>query len=75
MAVVIIAVFVISFAIGAIVTRIVLSRRASGDLRVDTSDPDDSPYLFLELGEDVRNIMRKKYVILEVKVENYISLK
>lgn len=75
MVAIIIAVAAISFVVGAIVTRVVLSRRASGDLRVDTSDPDDGPYLFLELKEDVRNIMRKEYVILGVKVENYISQK
>lgn len=66
---------VIGFALGALVVRCVLSRKASGDLRIDTSDPDDGPYMFLELSEPPRNIMRKEYVTLKVKVANFISQK
>ena len=52
---------------------IVLSRRRSlGNLRVDRSDPTSEPLLFLELGTDVRTIMRKKQVVFKVRVENFL---
>lgn len=44
-----------------------------GALRVDRSDPEDGPYLFLELypgGKEA--IMCEKYVVLSVKLEDYI---
>lgn len=52
---------------------IVLSRRRSLDnLRVDRSDPTSEPLLFLELGTDVRTIMRKKQVVFKVRVEDFL---
>ena len=52
---------------------IVLSRRRSlGNLRVDRSDPTSEPLLFLELGTDVRTIMRKKHVVFKVRVEDFL---
>ncbi|WP_160570582.1 hypothetical protein [Faecalibaculum rodentium] len=52
---------------------IVLSRRRSlGNLRVDRSDPTSEPLLFLELGTDVRTIMRKKQVVFKVRVEDFL---
>lgn len=44
-----------------------------GALRVDHSDPDDGPYLFLELypgGKEA--IMTNRHVVLSVKIEDYI---
>lgn len=43
-----------------------------GDLRVDQSDPDGGPYLFLELDTDVSAILRKKCIMLRVKVADFI---
>ena len=52
---------------------IVLSRRRSlGNLRVDRSDPTSEPLLFLELGTDVRTLMRKKQVVFKVRVEDFL---
>ena len=52
---------------------IVLSRRRSlGNLRVHRSDPTSEPLLFLELGTDVRTIMRKKQVVFKVRVEDFL---
>lgn len=52
---------------------IVLSRRRSlGNLRVDRSDPTSEPLLFLELGTDVRTIMRKKQVVFKVRVKDFL---
>ena len=44
-----------------------------GTLRVDRSDPDDEPYLFLEGIKSPYEIAYKRFVILDVKRENYIS--
>lgn len=52
-----------------------MTRRPMGTLRVDQSDPDDEPYLFLELNSNVDAIKKRKYVIFDVNVENYISQK
>lgn len=43
-----------------------------GDLRVDQSDPDSPPHLFLELDTNVPTVMAKKFVMLRVKVEDFI---
>ena len=46
-----------------------------GTLRVDQSDPDDNPYLFLELSGDPKKLTNQKYITLKVNIENYISHK
>lgn len=52
---------------------IVLLKTKGGTLRIDRSDPDSEPYMFLELTESLPSVMRKKYVIFRVNLENYIS--
>ena len=52
---------------------LVLLKTKGGTLRVDRSDPDSEPYMFLELTESVPFVMRKRYVIFRVNLENYIS--
>lgn len=56
-----------------IVRGLFIRKSPIGALRVDRSDPEDGPYLFLELypgGKET--IMRDKYVVLSVKLEDYI---
>lgn len=48
--------------------------KPSGRLHVETSDP-DGPYIFLELYTDVADVSRKKKVVFEVDMKNYISQK
>lgn len=43
-----------------------------GTLRVDTSDPEDEPYLFLELEKGVGDISSKRYVLLKVNLDSYL---
>ncbi len=43
-----------------------------GNLRMDQSDPNEAPYLFLELETDMQQICSKKDVVLRVKFKNYI---
>lgn len=48
-------------------------RNCIGVLRMDQSDPNEVPYLFLELEPDgMQKIHRYKTVTLRVRIENYI---
>lgn len=67
--------FAVGLIIGAIVAILLARTRSIGALRVDCSDPDDGPYLFLELHTDPEVIKRKKFVTLKVNVKNFISHK
>ena len=42
-----------------------------GNLRIDRSQKDESPYLFLELSKEVNDICGKKYVVFKVRNENF----
>ena len=75
--------FLIGFLVGLIVGLAVLfvysrvirrSKLPIGDLRIDRSDPNDAPLLFLELdeGTNVYTIMRNKYAVFRVKLKNYL---
>lgn len=63
--------------VGFVIAKILSRPKPIGFLRIDESDPDDGPYLFLELSPDStpRVIKTKKYVTMAVKVENFISHK
>ena len=67
-----IIIFGIGVLMGCILTMIIFQTRSVGFLRIDTSDPDDSPYLFLELSKDIEEIYRKKYVMFKVSLKNFI---
>lgn len=64
----------IGFILGALVSYLVIKRTPrDGTLRVDRSDPTDEPYLFLEGIKSPYEIAQKRFVIFDVKRENYIS--
>jgi len=47
-----------------------------GNLRIDNSDIDDGPYMFLEMDSSnggVEWISKQKYIVLKVLVNNYIT--
>jgi hypothetical protein len=67
-----IIIFGIGVLIGCILTMIIFRTRSVGSLRVDTSDSDDDPYLFLELSKDIRDIYKKKYVTFRVSIKSFI---
>lgn len=51
-----------------------LNPKVVGNLRVDRSDPDDRPYLFLEIFPGKRDsILTDDYITLRIRRENYIS--
>lgn len=59
--------------VGLLLSRFIFKEKPIGSLRVDNSDPDSGPYLFLELdhsGADA--IYKKRQVRLRVELKNYI---
>ena len=69
---VLLIIFGIGILIGFVCATIATRTKSVGSLRVDTSDPDDGPYLFLELSKDIEEIYRKKYVTFKVSLKNFI---
>lgn len=65
----------IGIVIGAVVTCLVFGAFGVGSLRVDQSIPEDDPYLFLELTKNVSTILKKKFVVLKVRAEDFIPHK
>ena len=65
-------IFGIGILVGIVCTTVATRTKSVGFLRVDTSDSDDGPYLFLELSKDIGEIYRKKYVIFKVNLKNFI---
>lgn len=67
--------FCVGIVIGAILHILISRIKSVGALRIDNSDPDDGPYLFLELSKDIGFIKRKRYVVLKVNLKSYIPHK
>ena len=72
-------IFVVGIIVGVIAGRIFTKKSSVdeplGTLVIDRSDPDDGPYMFLEIGnrENVAVIMRQEAVTLKVEQRNYVS--
>lgn len=67
-------IFVVGMLVGWILTYANTKRQIVGTLREDRSDPDEPPYLFLELEADgMTRIQSHRLVTLRVLRENYIS--
>lgn len=67
--------FFVGVSLGVSIASIIFRSHFIGYLRFDNSDPEDGSYMFLELSKRIRNISSKKYVILKVKLENFIPQK
>lgn len=65
----------VGFLVGFLIGVSVMRDKPVGDLRIDRSDPDDGPYLFLELKDDPNIISKKKQVVLHIKNESFVSQK
>ena len=66
---------IIGFAIGFVCACLGVLRLKVGTLQIDRSDPTEPPYPFLRISKDssIEELSRRKYVLLEVKNENFIS--
>lgn len=70
-----ILVFCVGIVAGCIISRIISRMKIVGSLRIDTSDPEDGPYLFLELSQNMDVVAKKKYVVLKVNLNGFIPQK
>lgn len=59
--------------IGILIGKILFRPKQFGDLRVDRSDPDDPPHLFLELDADISHIIQQEYVTFKVRAEDFLK--
>lgn len=68
--------FLFGILVGIFVAKVIFQEKPIGSLRVDESDPDSGPYLFLELDPNNADAIYKQcYVRLRVELRNYISHK
>ena len=68
--------WIVAVGIGIVIGYDIRHKKAPvGTLRIDHSEPDEAPLLFLELSTDPRNIMYEKQVLLDVNTESYLSQK
>ena len=65
--------FIVGVTMGYILSNHLNKSKFVGYLRIDRSDPEDGPYMFLELSTGVHNIIHRKDVLLKVRAEDYIS--
>lgn len=69
-------IFVVGVLIGCVFGCVIFKKfNTVGSLRIDSSDPDEMPYLFLELEKDIEHVYRKKYAMFKVNIMNFISHK
>lgn len=73
----IILALIIGIVVGFIIAAFKFQKWADpvGTLRIDKSDPDDKPYLFLELTDNIDKVYRNKYVTFKVNTQSYIPHK
>lgn len=68
--------FIFGFVIAIIITKIIRKKYTIGNLRIDNSDNYDGPYMFMEIKDRSKGIFwisHQKYIVLDVRVEDYIS--
>lgn len=66
---------ILSMALGCLIGKFIFDKTIIGTIRVDTSDPDDKPYLFLELESDIGKLKHGDVVCVVINRESYISQK
>lgn len=65
--------FVLGAILGFLTGKVICKPKTVGNLHIETSDPTDGPYLFLELHTGVGDIYNEKFVTLKVDTKNYVS--
>lgn len=68
-------IFFSGVSLGAALTAAITYKKPVGKLRIDRSEPNEAPYLFLELSQSVSDIEHKKHVLMQVKSESFIPHK
>lgn len=59
-------VFAAGVVVGMMIAMLLALRIKVGVIRVVIDDPNENPYLFLELAKDANDIPRRKYVLMKV---------
>jgi len=67
--------FLAGVLVGGIIIMVKLILNTDGTLRLDDSDPNEPPYIFLELRNNPENLYKKKYATLKVSIKNFIPRK
>lgn len=65
--------YVVGFILGYMTAKKKYFKEPIGTLRIDHSDPDDGPYLFLELSSDPGSIKHGETVAMKADCRSYIS--
>ncbi len=66
----------IGLIVGVLLSEFIFRDKVVGSLRVDETDLDGGPYLFLELDRSFADsIYKRRYIRLRVKLKNHISQK
>lgn len=60
---------------GVVIGTVMTCKSSIGKLRIDKSDREDGPFMFLEQSKSIDKIKNKSYIILKVKSENFIPQK
>lgn len=69
-----VAALAVGFIFGLLAGKRLYRENLAGTLREDHSDPDEAPYLFLELSRDgLEKIHSSPYVSFKVELKNYID--
>lgn len=71
----ILSAFFFGIFVGILIDRYDMRRGSVGVLNLDHSDPEDRPYIFLELDQSPNEVFTKEYVVLRTSTKNYISHK
>lgn len=64
--------FFIGAIVGLLVGIAIVPTKIIGTLKIDHSDNDDRPYLFLEMNTSLEKLSKKKCVIMKVDIGDYI---
>lgn len=64
--------FILGQFVGYFACCLKVAEKTIGKLRVDHSEPDEPPALFLEMNTDPDSIVNKPYVVLSVEAKDFI---
>lgn len=67
--------FIIGLIIGFTICLIARRKPSCGVLHIDVSDPDDGPYMFLELSKNLPEIATGKCATFNIGISNFTSQK
>ena len=64
---------IVGVIVGIFCGKYIALKKTAGSLRVDQSDPNSGPYLFLELSQrGISELYRKKHIVLKIDISDYI---